>query len=1334
MAELIEIAQAVNDGERRVLKALRDGLSDDWVVLGDFEVPSHGRPYECDALAVNPAGWAYLIETKQYDGQIEGNDRQWKMPSKTGSGYFYVDNPVGLLRRKVKKLATMFKGIDEGLVNLRLYPLVVVASETRLALTGNSAVSVVLVGEVAEYVAEDPRPHGQAGVDAESVRSAIEEIKEKARPLQPSGSINAWDLIDLVDETATFQVWSARNSKMGPDAPLVRLKLFRFDTLATGANREAQQQLARSDLRALLRLNSTDGAALVLNNVEETDDCIAVVTAWPEGPTLASVMDQELTADEAQDIADALVTALASVHAEGIVHRALTPRTAHLLEEQGRVVLTDFDFGRVPNDPSITAYLPDDWASDYTAPEVRGDPSAASAASDVWSAAAIVVELFGDDFRTGDPDSWANVPDEWNTALKRALVPSPTTRTPNASVLLADLRDSSGRSDGPPAGGLLPNDVLSKRWVVRGQPKSGGIADVYRVDDTELTEEFAAKFLQEKYIHDDEEDENVGIVAEYKRVRKVPLHPNLALPEFIERLESYQRNRREYSWRARFLLTPWIEGDSLLDELKQERIPLARTVDIVDRLAAGLAHLHAHGLLHRDVKPANVIIGSSTGEPVLVDFNIAAQADEAGDTQVGTPAYLPPDLAETKWSQGCDTFMLGLTACEMLAGRTLGSRQVGDWLEAAELPTEVEAALRRATAPASERFDRPEEFATDLRAAFDSVAERSVEVHRPPPERAVTRPNHNPFRDEINRLFSQSRESNAGTRGLDEFAAWSYVPTRVDRDLRAAVLDGRHALVLITGNAGDGKTAFIQKLESDLVGSGASRQVRPGGNGSVIEHQGRRFETNWDGSQDEGRADNDAVLESFFSPFVGEDPSPAESETRLIAINEGRLLDFISHEDRRGTFPTLCRAFQQVLEGREHDAGDWLVVVNLNLRALTLSGDQDGSDIVSATLDRLSDGRLWEACERCAARQHCYASNNAALLRDPILGPRAKERIRQTLDLVRMRRRLHITMRDLRSCLAFVVAGNRPCDEIVALAEEGVADVLVAGQLPNALFGAAEDVALFGDQSATRDRLLAALAPIDVGRTADPAEDVRLWALGPDALPQVPDELRGQQTQLADLRATARAEQGTPEGTALTRFVHGSLRRTQFITRDGTGWTRMFPYRRLAEFQELLDTLATSTDLESRDRLARAISYSEGLFNDHFACDVGVRLAGENEGSDRSYVRHSARRFSLGLLDESKSARYVEYRPDTQILSFDGSSSIALEIDLDLYETLGRISDGFVPSREELRGAWLNLRVFKDLLARVPTDTLLLSLDDQTFFQISRADDGGELILDALTQ
>src|SRR4051812_26996270 len=127
MAELIEIAQAVNDGERRVLKALRDGLSDDWVVLGNFEVPSHGRPYECDALAVNPAGWAYLIETKQYDGQIEGNDRQWKMPSKTGSGYFYVDNPVGLLRGKVKKLATMFRGIDEGLVNLRLYPLVVLA-------------------------------------------------------------------------------------------------------------------------------------------------------------------------------------------------------------------------------------------------------------------------------------------------------------------------------------------------------------------------------------------------------------------------------------------------------------------------------------------------------------------------------------------------------------------------------------------------------------------------------------------------------------------------------------------------------------------------------------------------------------------------------------------------------------------------------------------------------------------------------------------------------------------------------------------------------------------------------------------------------------------------------------------------------------------------------------------------------------------------------------------------------------------------------------------------------------------------------------------------------
>ena len=117
-------------------------------------------------------------------------------------------------------------------------------------------------------------------------------------------------------------------------------------------------------------------------------------------------------------------------------------------------------------------------------------------------------------------------------------------------------------------------------------------------------------------------------------------------------------------------------------------------------------------------------------------------------------------------------------------------------------------------------------------------------------------------------MFSQARRDNSGTRGLDEMATLTYVETRLDRLLKPAVLDGEHQLVIITGNAGDGKTAFIKKLEAEVEGQGGHvDRLMP--NSSAFMHKGLRFLTNYDGSQDEGaeRA-NDQVLTEFFAPFA----------------------------------------------------------------------------------------------------------------------------------------------------------------------------------------------------------------------------------------------------------------------------------------------------------------------------------------------------------------------------------------------------------------------------------------------------------------------------------
>ena len=88
-------------------------------------------------------------------------------------------------------------------------------------------------------------------------------------------------------------------------------------------------------------------------------------------------------------------------------------------------------------------------------------------------------------------------------------------------------------------------------------------------------------------------------------------------------------------------------------------------------------------------------------------------------------------------------------------------------------------------------------------------------------------------------MYSQSARTNAGTRGLDAIGRETYVKTLLDENLRPAVLSGQFRLVIVTGNAGDGKTAFIQQIEQN-VPSGSLEQ-RP--NGSVFSLNNRRFLT-----------------------------------------------------------------------------------------------------------------------------------------------------------------------------------------------------------------------------------------------------------------------------------------------------------------------------------------------------------------------------------------------------------------------------------------------------------------------------------------------------------
>jgi serine/threonine protein kinase len=1294
---------------------LREGLPASWSVVGNFTFAQGGRSFECDALAVGPDGWGFLVEVKEWRGRIRGNDAQWELPGLGGHGHSYRPNPVELIQLKAKALASMLREQDPPLKAVFVEAVVALVSDEPPELDGRCAAATVLLRDLVARVLEDPRPYPRRP-PSDAVPRVVEVLTRTARPIAPANVLGSWELTELAATGPSWEIWSARPRLGGAGARPMRLKRYRLDPLLVGDQRAMQLERARRDLNALERLAGADGAVPPVSAIDDAGDSLVVVTDWPDGESLASLITaDELDQESAEEVFEALVTALASVHRIGVIHRNLSPTCAHYLPA-GRVVLTDFDYARLPGVASVTQDFGEELANAWAAPEVRRDPASTTKASDVWSAAAIGLQLFG-----GTDAGVEEVPSHLRDVLSRALSEDAASRPPDAELLLAEIQgDVGGLFDG-----FEPNDELEDRWVVRSEPiGEGGIARVYKVFDTVAERDYAAKFVRDEY------KALIDPAEEYRLLYEVPDHPGLVKPEIPQRITRYRRNGRQRERQAVFVPTRWIDGPRL-DRLLAEQLPIERCIELTLSIAEAVAHLHKHDLLHRDLKPENVIVEQPSGWPLVVDFNVSRGIGAAGRTATGTEPYRPPDLLETGWAFGSDVYAIGVVLCELLAGRLLRP-DCRTWLRDAAVPVPLREFLGRATAEtANDRFDDVQSFvdaleaaAAELRAAIETVDE--VDFPRASAEE-VGRPNWNPYQHRLVTLFSQSSVTNAGTRGLDAFGRWAYVPTVIDERLFPEAISGQHALVVITGNAGDGKTAFIQVLEQRLSEQGAVAERHAGGNGATLEWQGRRFVTNWDGSQDEEEADNDRVLAEFFAPFAGADPQAGEGETRIIAINEGRLLDFLAH--RRDDFPWLSRVLLDFFTEQVNPPVSWLTVVNLNLRALTTTGDARGS-IVGRLLERFADERLWEPCAGCSAFDHCYARSNAEVLRHPVLGKSMAERVRHTLEVARLRRRLHITMRDLRSALAFAVAGNRTCDEIVALVEGNDGKALLAGHTYNALFaGSAHLAAHDAVPGARQDRLLALVGTLDVARTADPADDGRLWTLGVDAIRPDPAGVeRSDRLLLGELRErlpNGSADLADRQARADLRLLQASLRRKLYLEREDPGWLGMLPYDRLDRFMRQL----ADCDDEERRRLVRAIANSEGLFNPAFQDVLAVRLAPETDGPARSFVTHDADDFVLESIDRSGTATYVEYAPDALRLRHVDRVELELEVDLDLYETLSRILDGFTPSREELRGAWLNLRIFKDQLAAFGADTLLLTLDDRRFFRVE-ADDAGAVAIE----
>ncbi|HEX6461171.1 MAG TPA: protein kinase [Thermoleophilaceae bacterium] len=199
--------------------------------------------------------------------------------------------------------------------------------------------------------------------------------------------------------------------------------------------------------------------------------------------------------------------------------------------------------------------------------------------------------------------------------------------------------------------------LLADRYRVIRRLGSGGAATVFLCEDQRLGRKVAVKRM-----HADSPEEMARRLQREARLGASLNHRGLVS---VFDTVTYEEGV--------LIVMEYVDGETLADALRRGPLPVERALEVVCELASALDHVHAQGIVHRDVKPGNILLGTD-GSVKLVDLGIGTAAGHTRITQsgvvLGTPAYMAPEQVEgTDVTAAADVYALGAVAFELLSGR-----------------------------------------------------------------------------------------------------------------------------------------------------------------------------------------------------------------------------------------------------------------------------------------------------------------------------------------------------------------------------------------------------------------------------------------------------------------------------------------------------------------------------------------------------------------------------------------------------------------------------------------------------------------------------------------
>jgi len=1048
----IPCGEFANDSERGAIEwlsaKLRAAPGDHrWILLSNVasSVNPTGVPDEIDLIALGHTG-LFVIEIKHWDRAF--------LKAKA----IVVEAEATKLNDKIRRLASKIRkaGLDVGFLAGRFLltkddqPW----KQNRLVQSGSMFFAKCEWRELLD-ITRDPSLSPQ-------------QIEGICHAIQPLTSVTLTGQVRRLAQARNLELLSPKEERFhrvfrGEHARFRdKIVLHLFDLSAT--TEPKPEVLASREFEVLHRLQRFRSVPRVLDSFQEVPDYPGELFYFslvdPCAPTIASrAQDPKWSMVDRRRFAARACKALAELHVADLggtafVHRHLTP-TSILVGHQDQPIFTSFHWAR----GSGTATVANAWnlspdIAPFVAPEVRTSGLArADQRSDVFSLCASLSLLFNDETDT--------VAQLVNLVLEEGMVAEPERRQSLVNIsshldaalvpaipVQQELPSARYWSEG------LTIPFNAQKFRVVSALGSGSFGTTFKIVEILDGDQEGGSFVG-KVVFSREAGERA--LKAYRRVRPYTTGSNLAA--VFEVASTWNEN-------GLLALMKWINGNPLFNligllELYAEDLSEPDSAALVGRwvlnLCEALSELHRAGLVHGDVSTKNIL--ECGGNVSLVDYDLVLQSGDPVSC-IGTPIYAPRELkvgVPASFSQ--DVFALGASMFHVLfdrepflyGGNILHERGLNWEGIARDKWGWCATFLDRATSFSPEgRFRSASEAASWIRAHMTVDTRQDAKPLKSLPRTSISQPKgvspelpmspqQVPRLADLLATYPGSPRGSIETRGLDSpFAHNTYVSTALEEQLFREVQRREAQLVILCGNAGDGKTAFLQNLALRLglpTRQSAERvweRCLPDGLKVVI---------NLDGAASYKNRSSDEMLDQFFSPFQN-GPS-ADARVHLLAVNDGRLLQWVEeYEARVGTPTYLTQWIYETLLGDRLAEASHIRLINLNNRslvgALRPGSPQLATEFLDNLLDKLlGDEQIWQNCRQCTAGGRCTANQSVRLLFEKDSdgngrGRRIRARFAEALQAVHQRGQVHITTRELRGALTYIFFGTHFCDDLHA--------------------------------------------------------------------------------------------------------------------------------------------------------------------------------------------------------------------------------------------------------------------------------------------------------------